>query len=149
MTSTEILRRIRYADPADADAIFALGRSEPAFKVSGAIPFYEHSELVEWATDRRENILAVVEENGVVVGFLFCKVISHHWAMVDNFYIAPSGRTVGIAAELRDWLVADLRQRGLSYLTCLIREDHVALVRLVRRLGFDVQKQYTWCELFL
>lgn len=141
--------RIRYAEPADAKAIYAMGRAESAFRVSGTIPFYEESELIEWATNRNENVLAVVEEGASVVGFLFCKVISHHWAMLDNFYLAPSSRNTAMAKALRDWLLADLRERRLSYLTCLIREDHRALLRLVRRLGFTPRNSYTWCELFL
>ena len=140
---------IRYADPADARVINAMGRADGAFRVSESIPFYEESELIEWASNRHENILAVVEQKEEVTGFLFCKVISHHWAMLDNFYRAPGARNTETAQKLRDWLLGELRTRKLSYLTCLIREDHESLLRLVRQLGFTRRSKYTWCELFI
>lgn len=141
--------RVRYAEPADARVINAMGRGDEAFRVSESIPFYEESELIEWASNRQENILAVVELNEEVAGFLFCKVISHHWAMLDNFYLAPGARNTETAQRLRDWLFGELRTRKLSYLTCHIREDHESLLRLVRQLGFTQRNKYTWCELFI
>ena len=35
------------------------------------------------------NILGVAEHNDAIVGFFFCKVMSSHWAMLDNFYLLP------------------------------------------------------------
>ena len=143
------LVKVRPARPADASAICRLGIADSSFVVSPVIKFYEQSEVAEWARRRRENLLLVAECDDEIVGFLFCKVMSHHWAMLDNFYVRPSSRTTDSAQKLYQSLVRELANRKLTYLTCLVREDHGALMRLVRLKGFTQRHQYTWLEYFL
>jgi GNAT superfamily N-acetyltransferase len=140
---------VRPALETDAAAIYKLGTKDTAFRVSDAIPFYEESELRQWATDRANNVLLVLEHDNKLTGFLFCKIISQHWAMLDNYYIVKEHRGTENASRLIASLLDELKRRGLTYLTCLIREDHKSLARLARRFGFSPRSRYTWFELFL
>jgi len=63
-----------------------------------AIRFYEHRELEEWITAPKENLLFVLDEGGEIAGFFFCKIMSSHWAYLDNFMSgrrAAAGDTAG------------------------------------------------------
>jgi GNAT superfamily N-acetyltransferase len=140
---------VRPARAEDADAIRALGLGDPAFAVSERIPFYEREELLEWAADPAANLLFVAESEGEVAGFFFCKVISYHWAMLDNFYVKANKRGSGVATALHSALVAELRQRGIVYLSTLVSCDDPKLVETLRHLGFSTSKAYHWYELFL
>ena len=75
---------VRLANTGDVDQIFGLGASESAFEISPAIHFYEKTELQEWLNTPRDNVLLVAEESSQIVGFLYAKIMSHHWAMLDN-----------------------------------------------------------------
>lgn len=141
--------KVRFADPADAELICNMGTADRSFLVSPLIRFYEKSEVEEWSVNRANNLMLVAEIGNRLVGFLFCKIMSQHWAMLDNFYISPSYRNRTSSRALADFLEKELRQRGISYLTCLVREDHTALARLLKAKGFVGRDRYTWFELFL
>jgi GNAT superfamily N-acetyltransferase len=140
---------VRDARPSDVEALYAFGRSNLAFRVSERIPFYERDELAEWIASPRDNLLCVAVADTDIVGFFYCKVMSHHWAMLDNFYAIPGASKDGTGQLMFATLCARLRQRGISYLTVLIETGRDALSRLLVRQGFSCAKTYGWYEYFL
>jgi hypothetical protein len=140
---------VRFADPAEAEAICRIGAADPAFEVSPLIRFYEQSEVEEWSRDRQSNLMLVAESGGQLIGFLFCKIMSRHWAMLDNFYVRPPYRHRITSEALSEFLASELRSRRVSYVTCLVREDHMRLARLLEARGFVARQKYTWFEYFL
>jgi len=140
---------VRRARPEDAEAIQALGLADPAFQVSEKIPFYEKKELVEWANSPADNLLFVAESEGRLSGFFFCKVMSSHWAMLDNFYVVPQARGTRTAQRLRMALLQELRARGTCYLSILVALEDEALAKQMARHGFLLSRHYGWMERFL
>lgn len=140
---------IRDALAADIDAIYLLGRSDGAFTVSEKIPFYERQELVEWIASPKDNILCVALQDSRVVGFFFCKVMSYHWAMLDNFYVTSDVRDGRVGRLMFEALTSRLRQKRIVYITTLVEKGRGSLERLLRRQGFRFSKSYNWHECFL
>lgn len=139
---------ISEAAESDVDEIFSLGMNEPAFKVSEKISFYEHTELIEWVKHPRENILLVArpKSGDDLAGFLFCKVISHHWAMLDNYFVKRQFRGQGCGKLLLVELSSQLRKRGIEYLSTLANVLDVQLLEMLSRFGFKQQKTYSWFD---
>jgi GNAT superfamily N-acetyltransferase len=140
---------VRPAAPADAEAIRSLGVSDAAFSVSPQVPFYETEELVSWAQNPRDNILLVAEVEGGVAGFLFCKIMSTHWALLDNFYVSPRLRKTSASDQLFDRLMDELRARSIEYLSIMVKEGEAALIRTCQRRGFVQQQRYIWLDMFI
>ena len=140
---------VRDARVGDIDSIFSLARDASAFQVSARIPFYERVELVQWIESPEQNILCVVGDGGAIAGFFFCKIMSCHWAMLDNFYAASGPRRAEFGHAMFEGLLKRLRERGISYLTTLVSAERLSLNRLLRRQGFRPSKTYTWNEYFL
>ena len=142
---------VRDASLADIPAIFTMGHSDVAFTVSDRIRFYEKAELQEWIASPKDNILLVLvaDSSSDLAGFLFCKIMSYHWAMLDNFYIQPSFRGQHCDGLLMEELAKRLRQRRIAYLTALTANDQPALARYLKRHGFRTASLYQWNELFL
>jgi GNAT superfamily N-acetyltransferase len=140
---------VRDAALDDVRAIMSIGRSTSKFTVSAAIPFYEDYELMEWITDPTHNIVMVLTVSAAVEGFLFCKLMSSHWALLDNLYICRTVANQGGGRELFDALLSRLRQLGRSYLTILTRSDRAALTRLCVRNGFTRRDDYVWMDMCL
>jgi len=69
--------------------------------------------------------------------------------MLDNFYIKPSSRRFPASEYLWRRLLAELSNRKITYLTCLVRDDHEAIARVACHRGFTRQHNYTWLEMFL
>lgn len=140
--------RVRCANKRDVSAILALG-SDPSFVVSERIRFYEKEELLEWVSLPDPNILLVAEDKREICGFLFCKKMSCHWAMLDNFYVEPAFRKSIATSLLLQRLTEELKCRRVSYLSILVDSQRRSLVRLARLHGFQESKQYVWLEMNL
>ncbi|MDD1701451.1 MAG: GNAT family N-acetyltransferase [Methanoregula sp.] len=140
---------VRHAAPADIDPLFRIGSEEPAFGVSTRIRFYERQELVEWIAAPENNILLVLDDNGEIRGFLFCKVMSCHWAYLDNFYVHPSARGHRYGHLLLVALLDILRKRKISYLSALVAESDTFLSRYFEKNGLLTEKTYVWVERFV
>lgn len=140
-----IARRARLSD---VSAIFEMGRSDRAFEVSDSIRFYEKAELELWAESPQDNVLLVLESQSQMAGFLFCKIISSHWAMLDNFYVKPSFRNRGGSRVLMDCLLTELHTRGIQYVSTLAAVDSRGLDDYLTHHGFKWARSYHWYELF-
>jgi hypothetical protein len=140
------VRDARHADVVD---IIRLGNSTTKFKVSDDIRFYEDFELREWIANPSDNILLVATESDETVGFLYCKLMSTHWALLDNFFCDANAARRGASKLLFDGLLGRLRASNHAYLTALIRADHAPLERLCRRYGFVPRDNYRWMDMFL
>jgi ribosomal protein S18 acetylase RimI-like enzyme len=140
---------VRGAASDDVPALLAIGHGDNAFAVSDRIRFYEKAELEEWIASPRDNILVVADSSAGIAGFLFCKVMSSHWAMLDNFYVQPALRAQEYGDRMMQDLLNRLHDRGISYLTTLTSHDQPALARYLKRYGFQIASLYQWNELFL
>jgi GNAT superfamily N-acetyltransferase len=140
---------VRWAASEDIEPIFAMGSKEPAFRVSSQIRFYERSELEEWATDPEYNILLVLDDEGTLAGFLFCKVMSSHWAYLDNFYVAPPARGHAYGHMLLAALTEILREKQISYFSALVAETDSFLTGYSGKNGLESEKKYVWMEKFV
>ena len=138
----------RCATGTDIRVIYELGTSTDEFKVSDGLVFYGKSELLQWVKDRRENVLMVLEKNGSVVGFTFCKIMSHRWALTETFYIHPDHRSLKSAEVLYMTALTELKSRGVEQISFVIRDDHQALIRLLKRKGgAEDCGNYTWLNM--
>lgn len=145
-TMTVIVHR---ATPDDIDPVFGMGQQEPAFGVSPQIRFYERRELEEWIAHPNDNILLVLDDDGTLCGFLFCKVMSSHWAYLDNFYVAPPARGHAYGHMLLAALHDILREQQIEYLSALVAETDSFLTGYFGKNGLETEKKYIWMEKFV
>jgi len=117
--------------------------------VSPRIRFYERRELEEWIAAPGDNILLVLDDDGAVMGFLFCKLMSSHWAYLDNFYIRPEARGQGHGRLLMEALLCVLHEKKIAYLSTLVAETDTFLSGYFRRCGLVTEKTYVWQERFV
>ena len=148
-TTLRMTSVVRCATPADTDAIFAMGTAEPAFGVSSRIRFYEHRELEEWIAAPDDNLLLVLDDGGEISGFLFCKIMSSHWAYLDNFYVRPECRGKGYGRLLMQALLSQLKSQGIAYLSTLVDKRDSFLAGYFGSCGLVAEKTYVWQERFV
>lgn len=139
---------VRRASLADIDAIYAYARCG-SFAVSDQVLFYEKTELEKWVLSPYENILLVLDVGGSVCGFLFCKVMSCHWALLDNFYVPPERRGHSFGRRMLQGLQYILEARGIEYLSTLADSSDAWLQGYLAEFGLKRGKSYVWHEIFL
>lgn len=140
---------VRDATQVDVVPLSALGRASAAFAVSARIPFYEDEELRQWIREPGENLLCVAAADGRILGFFYCKIMSSHWALLDNFYVVPGVRGGLVGPTMFQELARRLRSRRIAYLSALVEHERRGLARVMRRYGFQPCHTYDWFELFL
>lgn len=140
----------RWATVNDLGQIVKLGKDN-AFKVSKNIRFYEPDELMDWLVGDKD-ILRVLELNRgrKVIGFYYCKLMSRHWAYLDNFYIVPGYRRKGLGRQMLSDLAHQLEGNGIKYLSTLVALHEFDIARWMTQIGgFASKRAYVWLEKFL
>jgi GNAT superfamily N-acetyltransferase len=141
--------RIRFAKIDDVEAIFRIGRKSNEFSVSNKIRFYEKDEIAKWVNERENNIVIVAESNSVIIAFAYCKLMSHHWALVDNFFVMPEFRKIGIGSKMEDFLEKELVKRKINYVSRLVKPDHRNSRKFLKVKGFKEHDKYIWIDKLL
>lgn len=140
---------MRSATPNDVESICNLGLDYDAFGVNASIPFYEHDEVTEWIRDSKHNILDVLEVGETIVGFYFCKIMSYHWALLDNFYCLKAYRGQGYGKHMLESLQRRLSDNKIQYVSLLVESDREDLQSFFTKHGFELSKQYVWIDKFI
>jgi len=141
---------VRKARPIDLQRIWTFGKRHREFAVSKAIRFYEKKELMEWIRNPTNNIVLLAElTSGKLIGFLYCKIMSCHWAVVDNLLVDRGFRRKSIATKLVRVCESLLLERHIDYVSlsahCFDRGTH----RFLRGQGFKPTRRFIWMEKFL
>ena len=133
----------------DIDLLLELGKNDLSFNISKRAQFYERDELLEWIRNPQNNILCVACHENTLVGFFFCKIMSYHWAMLDNFYVIPEMRRNKIGQMMFDKLKDILQQRVIEYLTTVIEPKRFFVESFLRLNNFKATRSYNWytCQL--
>ena len=140
---------IRNAKKADVNQIYKIGTSTGDFSVSKEIKFYKKYELIEWIKNKQNNIIIVAETNSKIIGFVSCKIMSFHWAMVDNFLVLSKFRKNNIGSQIQTFLEKELKKRKISYLTGLVKPTNPKNTKIIQKYGFKEQDKYIWVDKFL
>jgi mycothiol synthase len=97
------------------------------------------AELVE--EDPRQVLAA--EEDGDLVGFLIFQrrsktplEVSHQWANISDLYVKPTHRGRGIARNLLQTCLDDLRSSGTTHVRVRVWSKNENAIRLYRQVGY-------------
>ena len=141
--------KIRKAKLSDIPSIEKLGRKTKEFVVSKKIRFYEREELEDWIKNPANNTFLIALKGNKVVGFLFSKIISPHWAMADNLVVSEKHRNNGIGNLLLNKYYQILQENKISYISGLVGIDYFPIRKFWKKMGFNEGKAFIWIEKFL
>ena len=140
--------KIRKARTRDARAIYALGKRIPELAFSPKYPFHELSEIKEFISTPKENIMLIAEHNGKTIGFIFAKILSRSaggWCMLDNLGIDSRYRRKGIGQNLLDAFYKEIKGKKIKYVQILESKSKQAR-GFWKKEGFKETKEFIWAE---
>lgn len=111
--------------------------------------FYKKEELEGWIMKPKGNILLVATEDDEVIGFIYAKVISPRWCMLESLGVEDKHRGKGIGTKLLENLYAILKEKGVDYIQALVGEEHNKSHEFWKRKGFVEGKKFIWIEKYL
>lgn len=120
------------------------------FKVSKKIAFYEFKEIQFWINKPKDNLLyGVFDKKNECIGFCFCKILSNHWALIDNFYICKDYRKDKIGTFLQKSIEKELKRRNIKYISRVTRHDNLGMHKFLNKTGYKPVGKYIWFEKFI
>lgn len=120
-----------------------------AFKVQEKILFYELKEFKYWINNPKENLLYGVFDGEECVAFCFCKIISNHWALIDNFYVCEEYRFKNLGSLLQVYIEKKLKSKNISYVSRVTREDNFGIHKFLLKHNYKMHKKYIWFDKFI
>lgn len=120
-----------------------------SFKVSNKILFYEQKEIKLWLNKPKDNLLYGIFYNKKCVGFCFCKIMSNHWALIDNFYIVPEYRKNKLGNKLQKFIEIKLKKRNIKYISRVTKSNNFGMHKFLKKTGYKKAGKYFWFEKFI
>jgi len=137
--------KIRRAKKEDISEIFAIGESAEEFKFSKK-HFHEKFELREFLKKPKENVFLVAAEGKEILGFIYAKIITEDWCMLDNLAVKKEYRQHGIGSALLNELYKILKKEKIDYVQILEEIHHKATRKFWHDKGFREEKVFVWAD---
>ena len=138
--------KIKRASLNNLEQIYALVTSLPVFSASDETRFFDKKELKEWIIRKRDSIVLIAELNDLIVGFLFAKLVSSEWCMLDSIGVNPKFRKQGIANKLLEQLYQLLKKRNVTYIQGLVEVNQKSTREFWKKRGFKEGNKFVWIE---
>jgi ribosomal protein S18 acetylase RimI-like enzyme len=137
---------IRRAKLEDVSSIYRLGKATEELSFSPDMIFHDKIELRDFVRKPKDNILLVAILNKQFVGFLYAKIASHTWCILDNIAVDKKYRGMGIGNSLLDTLYRILKAKKVSYIQVLEEIHHKKTREFWHKKGFREEKVFVWAD---
>jgi predicted N-acetyltransferase YhbS len=134
----------------DCGPLYDLAASFPELRVSGTNAFMDRDELTAAVTDKAAVCLCARIDGGLV-GFIYASTrdldmpLSKHWACLVYLAVRPELRKRGIAGQLAEACLAELKRRGITHIYGWARVGG-AVVPFMEKRGFTRGHEYVWMD---
>jgi len=140
---------IRHAKLGDTNSIYALGsKFDENLKASKRrnMHFHEKKEFKEFIKSPKYNILLVALLDNKVVGFLYAKILSYGWCLLDDVAVEANYQHDGIGSELLKEFYKILKRRKIDYVQILEEIHHKQTRKFWKDKGFREEKTFVWAD---
>jgi N-acetylglutamate synthase-like GNAT family acetyltransferase len=137
---------IRSAKEGDIDLIYALGKKTKELIFSEKMNFHDKIELSEFIKNKKDNILLVLILDQEIIGFLYAKIVSKTWCILDNLVIDEKFRDHGMGSLLLNNFYKILKNKKISYVQILEDIHHKKTRKFWKKKGFCEEKVYVWAD---
>lgn len=140
---------IRHAKLSDINSIYELGsKFDDSLKASRRrnMHFHEKKEFKEFIKGPKYNILLVATKNKKVVGFLYSKILSYDWCLIDDLAVKKEYQNEGLGSKLLHEFYKILKKRKIDYVQLLEEIHHKNTRKFWKDKGFREEKVFVWAD---
>jgi GNAT superfamily N-acetyltransferase len=138
--------KIQRARIQDIDIIYKLGSGAKELQFSKKMKFHDKVELKEFILKPKDNILLTAIFNDKIVGFLYAKIVSKTWCILDNLVVYKDYRSIGIGTSLLHHFYKILKNRKINYIQILEDIHHKKTRKFWKDMGFKEEKVFVWAD---
>lgn len=137
---------IRRANLKNILQVYSLGKRTEELNFSGGMKFHDKSELIEFVKNPDTNILLVAKIDEDIVAFLYAKIVSKTWCILDNLAVEHKYRGRGIGHLLLNYFYKILKDKKISYVQVLEEIHHKKTRDFWKKQGFKEEKVFVWAD---
>ncbi len=131
----------------DIDQVLCIGVKEPYFTVSDEAPGFWTKAQLEKSVNSKEDVLLVAEKDNEIVGFNITFVhIPSGKATMENLWVSEKYRKQGIAKQLIEQSLKELKSKNCVYLCNFVRDTNNMTMQLFEKLGFNRGHKFFWVD---
>ena len=138
--------KFRRARLNDVPKILVLGKEAKELIASKTTKFYDKRELVDWIKKPKDNILLVAERDKVILGFIFAKIMSPNWCMIDGILVKRDERGKRIGTHLLERLNSILKKKKNYFLQLFVDAHCQKAFKFWQKKNFRRGKIFVWFE---
>lgn len=141
---------IKPAQQSDLEELYQLALATPELQVSVSHSFMERDELAA-AIIYPQGVLLCARLGEKLVGFVYANVgdleipLAAHWACLVYLAVLPEYRKQGIANQLAEVCLAELKKRGITNVYGWARAGG-EIVKFLEKRGFTKGHEYVWMD---
>lgn len=143
---------IRKAIIDDFQALYSLGLDCPELQTNPNQPFMEPDEF-HWSIENPFGVFLLAGDSDKIVGFVYANMqdmerpIPERWACLVYLAVASDQRSRGIATQLYDAVVTQLRNQGVTRLYGWAHaKESSPIEAFLQRHGFEPGGLYRWYD---
>lgn len=133
----------------DLNQVYNLGsKFEDSLKASKikSVNFHEKAEFKEFIKHPKENIFLVAVLNKEIIGFLYARIISSDWCMLDDLAVDKIYQNHGVGSLLLNNFYTLLKKKKITYVQILEEIHHKKTRHFWRSKGFKEEKVFVWAD---
>lgn len=134
----------------DIDEISRLGNQVDEFQVSDEVVNFWPKNILQNIVKSKTDFLLVAKFDGRIIGFIIVNFNPNFSkAIIENLYVSPQYRGLGVSDLLRDSLIVQLKSVGCKYLCTLIEANSKPAINSYLRYGFNKGIDCVWLDLII
>lgn len=137
---------IRRARSSDINEIYSIGKRTIELNFSKKMNFHDKIELREFIKRPRDNLLIIAEIDNDTIGFLYAKIVSRTWCILDNLVVKPEFRKLGTGHLLLEELYKILKNNKITYIQILEDINNKKTRKFWKDNGFKEEKVFIWAD---
>lgn len=140
--------KIRKARVGDARGIYLIQRKTKEFITSDGskYDFFDKDEIEDWIRKRKDYFAFVAESNSKVAGFLFARMATRYWCLIEAISIEEKFQKKGIGKKLLEKLYKELEKYDIYMIQAFVRSDMKQPQIFWKKQGFKPRKTFTWFD---
>lgn len=142
---------IRPACIGDFKQLYELGARTPELRVSATEPFMDHDDFGERITDSN-HVFLVAEKDSQITGFICAngndadRPLKNKYACIVYLAVDPIFRRQGIAEKLYDACALQLKEKGITHMYGLVKNESKPIQAFFRKKGFAEGHRLIWMD---
>ena len=139
---------IRKVIPGDVPTVYAMGENVDEFHTGDQAPNFWPEAVLRACVNKDDVYFFVATSSNEIVGFVIANLNrSLSKALIENVFVKPDSRGLGIGTSLARKVVDTAKADGYQFISVLTPPDDTPAIKIYEKAGFSKGEIFLWLDL--